>query len=514
MRRSKLLLCFLLCACMAAAQRRPSNDWLTFGRDVQRTGWDTAEDSLSPSTVKGLKLEWKIKLDNEPLELNSLTPPVVVEKAITPHGFKDLIIVGGSSDNLYAIDADTGKVFWSRHFTASTPAPKRSHWLCPNALETTPVVDKKSRTVYVISRDGNVRALNYINGEDRFPPTPFVPPYAKDWSLSLVDGVLYTATSQHCSGVDNGVWAMNLEDPSRPVKHWKAVGGIWGRGGVAFGLDGRIFAELGDGPFDVETNKFSDAVVGLSPKTLDLADYYVPENQKWIDKKDLDMGNMTPAVFRYKQWELVAASGKEGVIYLLDAKSLGGKDHRTPLYRSPLLTNQDVDFAGRGFWGAFATWEDVNGVRWLYAPANGPAASGAPAFPLKHGHAPNGSVMAFKVEEKDGKPTLTPAWTSVDMAVPDPPIVANGVVYAVSTGENTRQVPSSGDGLLTSEQRASTPTGNAILYALDAQTGETLYSSGKTMPAFTHFSGLALSSGRVYVVTYDSTLYAFSLGQQ
>lgn len=94
-------------------------------------------------------------------------------------------------------------------------------------------------------------------------------------------------------------------------------------------------------------------------------DYYTPANRAWITKKDLDMGNMSPVIFSFDQWELVAGGGKEGVLYLLDAKSLGGADHRTPLFRSGLLANDDVDFAGHGFWGALSTWQDAKGTRWL-----------------------------------------------------------------------------------------------------------------------------------------------------
>ena len=43
---------------------------------------------------------------------------------------------------------------------------------------------------------------------------------------------------------------------------------------------------------------------------------------------------------------------------MLDPESPGGIDHRTPLYRSELFTNEDVAYAAHGFWGAFATWED------------------------------------------------------------------------------------------------------------------------------------------------------------
>jgi hypothetical protein len=38
-----------------------------------------------------------------------------------------------------------------------------------------------------------------------------------------------------------------------------------------------------------------------------------------------------------------------------------------------------------------------------------------------------------------------------------------------------------------------------------------LFSSGTTMPGWTHFSGIAMSGGRIYVTTYDSTVYAFGL---
>jgi hypothetical protein len=148
---------------------------------------------------------------------------------------------------------------------------------------------------------------------------------------------------------------------------------------------------------------------------------------------------MSATYFPLKNWELLASAGKEGVIALLDAKAIGGGDHKTPLYRSPLWVNEEADFAGRGFWGSFATWQDEAGERWLYAPALGAASSKAPAMAHTNGPAPNGSIMAFKVEEKNGKPTLTPQWISRDMNLPDPPIVANGLVYAVSTGEFARQ---------------------------------------------------------------------------
>ncbi len=467
-------------------------EWLTFGGNAQRTGWAKDETKLTKENVPGLKLAWKAKLDNESKELNSLTVPVVVINLPTTKGFKDIVIVAGSSDTVFGLDAENGKVLWHRKMEIQgTPKNPAGHWLCPNALNATPVVDKRARTVYVLASDGRLHSMNFINGEDMIPPTQFTPPFAKTWSLNLVDQTLYTTTSQGCNGVRSAVYAMDLADPKRPVKLFQSNpsggAGIWGRAGAAITSTGTVVVETGDGTYEAATGKYPDTVLGLSAKDLKLIEYYTPANRAWITKKDLDMGNMSAVVFPFKQWELVAGAGKEGVIYLLDAKSLGGADHRTPLFRSPLYTNEDVDFASRGFWGAMAAYSDAKGDTWLLAPAWGAQTEGSPAFSIINGAAPKGSIMAFKLDVKDGKPVLAPAWRSRDMNVPEPPIVANGVVYAVSSGENTRQVDGGGK-LFSSKDRASTPTGNATLYAMDAGTGKQLYSSEKTMPGFTHLA--------------------------
>jgi outer membrane protein assembly factor BamB len=51
----------------------------------------------------------------------------------------------------------------------------------------------------------------------------------------------------------------------------------------------------------------------------------------------------------------------------------------------------------------------------------------------------------------------------------------------------------------------------AVLYALDAQTGRELYSSGTQITSFNHFSGLSVANGRVYIGTFDGMLYCFGL---
>lgn len=495
--------------------------WLTFGGGPQRDGWAKDETAISPETVPKLQLLWKLKLENAPKALNSLTSPVVINPVYTNHGAETYVVVGGSSDNLFVVDADTGRLVWQKHFENGLPGDKNAQsgsYFCPDALNDTPAIQhvKAGPTVYVVSIDGKLHALNLVDGEDRFPPKQFVPGYSKNWSLNVVNDVVYTTTSQGCGSAKSGVWGMDLNDPDKPVSFFESDpfgGGIWGRGGASVGPSGTVYAATGDGVFDPAEHKYADTVLALGPKDLKLEDYFTPGNASYLTRKDLDMGNTTPIVFSYHGRELVVASGKEGRLLLLDAKSLGGPTHRKGLFESPLYANAEADIAGRGFWGAFASWQDPKGVRWLYAPAWGVVAPNAPAFPMTNGATPDGSIMAFKVEEKNGAPVLTPAWISRDMSVPEPPVVANGVVLSLSSGEFTRQIKEDGS-LYTAEERIRLSKGNATLYAFDAETGKELFSSGKTMPSFTHMGAIAVSDGRVYATTHDSTLYAFGLPGQ
>ena len=493
-----------------------ADDWLSYGHDPQRTSWSPRETDINRENAGSMSLLWKTHLDNQPRELNSLTEAVVSEWVITDKGMKEIAVVGGAADNLFALEASTGKLLWKKTFAAEGKPRQEPHWLCPNSLNATPLIRKDDLgvSVYAISSDGKLHVLNIKNGEDIKPPLQFVPPFSKNWSLNLADDVLYTTTSQGCNNARSGVYALDLTAPDAKPKFFQAArdgAGIWGRAGVAISEGGMLFAGTGDGSYDPNKGELPDTILQLSAKDLKLVDYFTPVNHNYLTRKDLDMGSLSATVFPLNGREVVAAGGKEGVVYLLNAKGIGGGDHKTPLYRSPVFVNEQADFAGSGFWGAFATMEDDKQTRWLFAPALGPAASGV-KFPLTNGDAPNGSIMAFRIEEKDGKPTVAPAWISRDMNLPEPPIIAGDLVLAISNGEFARQSKDSG-GLYSSAERIAKHVGNTVLYAFDARTGKQLFSSGDTMPSWTHFSGISISGGRVYVTTFDSTVYGFGVKQ-
>jgi outer membrane protein assembly factor BamB len=127
-----------------------------------------------------------------------------------------------------------------------------------------------------------------------------------------------------------------------------------------------------------------------------------------------------------------------------------------------------------------------------------------------------GAVAAFKLEEKSGastkpgaaKAVLTPAWISRDMYMAEPPVIANGIVFGYGSGESTTQRWAEPGHVGGAEGRIQEST-HAILYALDAQTGAELWSSGDQIKSWNHFTGLSVANGRVYIGTYDGVLYCF-----
>jgi outer membrane protein assembly factor BamB len=426
----------------------PTSDWLTWGYDQERTAFNRGETTLSKDNVPGLAMLWSTQVPVVPREiaLSTLTSPLVVQGI----GGKTLVFTIAMNDTIFAIDADTGKVVWQKNFPNLLKAPQNASWLCSNTQNATPVIDKQKGIIYFNTSDGKLRGLSLTNGSSRLTPTDFVTPFARNWSLNLIDDVIYSSTARGCGQAIANISAMDVSDPLHPhlSRLYTSGGrpaGAWGRGGIVKGPKG-IITQTADGLFDPAVGSYGETVMALAPKELRIIDSFTPTNWAYLNTKDLDMGSANPVVFPYQGRTLVASISKEGVLYLLDANSLGGNNHTTPLYQSPRLGNDEELLGGRGVWGALSTSVDAQGQRFLYVPMWGPPSKTAPAFKYTYGDAGDGSIMAFQVTGDAAKPSLTALWMSRNMHVPDPPVVANGVVYAIQTGENTSQNQGRGGG--------------------------------------------------------------------
>ncbi|HWB98115.1 MAG TPA: PQQ-binding-like beta-propeller repeat protein [Bryobacteraceae bacterium] len=492
-------------------------DWLTDGGDTIRNNWQRDEHILTPANVHGMQLLWKTKLDNQPRQMHSLLEPLVIGRVATAGGPRELVIQAGVSDNVYALDARNGELVWKHHFESTFKEPEGGRGpsvLCPGGMTANvtvgPGATPGAYIIYAASWDGRLHRLNAADGKEIFPPEKFMPPNGKPYALNLVDNVIYTHSAQGCGGNPNMAYTYDLA--THKVGSWgPAGGGMWGRSGPAVSKDRVMYTGTGDGRWDPETGSYGNGIIGVKQnpqtKSLELVDYYGPSNAEWLWKRDLDM-QVTPAIFDYKGKEYMIDASKECRIYLMDTESIGGDDHRTPVYRSPLLCNEFVDFAEAGIWGSMATWED-NGTRWILSPFWGPKHSKFKA-PIEHGPVKKGAIAAFKLETVNGSLQLVPAWISRDMNQAEPPLIANGMIFAYGSGENTSQAYPDVGLDFRMERRVPLST-HAVLYVLDARTGKELWSSGNQITMWNHFSGIAVANGQVYLNTYDGYVYCFGL---
>jgi outer membrane protein assembly factor BamB len=512
-----------------------ANEWLTFGHGPERSGWNRDEHGLSPRNISGLRLLWQTQLPvaTADVVLSSLTSPLVATGLVTGKGKRDLMFTVGMDDSLSALDAGTGALVWRKIFPNTLKPLRTANVNCSNTEQATPVIDKARSVIYFTTSDGMLRGAALADGAERLTPTPFVAPFSRNWSLNLIDGVVYTAAGRGCGGsaeqsIEPGtVAAMDVRDPAHPrvSRFFTGKGrpaGPWGRGGPVRGPKG-VYVQTADGPRDPDAGLFGNAVLAVPPGgARGVPDYFIPPEWKMLNAKDLDLGSGSPLVFRFDGRDLVATSSKDAIVYLLDANNLGGNDHATPLYQSPRLGNEAASYYAQGVWGGISTYQTPQGDAYLYVPMWGPAAKGI-TFPRRNGEAPHGSIMALRLVKEGPGLKLVPQWISRDLNLPDNVAVANGLVFAVQTGEQAIQHPDNpeGHGRPVNEKRAltpaelakfrATPVAPMTLYAFDALTGQELYAS--ELKDWVHFSQPVVAAGRVFLVSHDAHVYAFGLGR-
>lgn len=494
--------------------QQPS-EWATSSSDPARDGWQQAPSKLTAQSVKGLQLLWKTKLPIKTMGMQSFREPLIISNITTPDGLKNETIVVGASNEVAAIETESGKILWQKKLLWKSERPQEAGegggFICTNAQSATPVVTPAGASVrylYVLASDGYLHTMDPGTGAESDQPIQVLPrPYGKPYGLNLVNGVIYTITGQGCAGNPNALYAVNLTTKDVAVST-PPQGGLWGVAGPTAGSDGTIYFSSGDGPYDVSRGRLSTSVLAFTyaDGALKMKDYYTPTNHVWLTQRDLDM-NSTSVLFSYKGRDVLVASGKEGRYFLLDSKKLGGADHMTPMYRSPLISNTNMNFQTEGTWGSMSSWLGKDGTRWVLAPIGGPVAV---KFPISYGATPNGGIIAMKLNDKSGKPVLDPAWLSRDMLTAEPPVIVNGVVFTLAGGEFTGQANDLQGGLFDSQERIklSKP---AKLYALDARTGKELYSSGNQIASFLHQAGLSVAEDKIIFGTFDGTVYCFGL---
>ena len=489
-----LALFLVLIGMTAASAQVPVTTW---HYDNERSGANLNETLLTPANVNAQQFGplFAQAVDGAVIGQALYLPRVTIPKL----GVHNVVYVATMNNSVYAFDADTAtggnaSPLWHTSFltNGATPVPVKTQGCGGTTMWTevgilsTPVIDPISGTLYVVAKTyensqfvNRLHALHVATGLERTgSPIVIAASYEVGGkiytfapamqvnrpALLLENGYVYIAFgSNGCRGDLEQGWVVAYNAATlQPAGAFddepgESAAAVWMRGGgLSADSSGGIYGATADGPFAAGLN-FGQSIFKLSQvgSALQLADWFTPFNELYLNHHDLDMSE--PVLVLQDQAgpypTLLAVVGKEGTIYILNPENMG---HfcATCTKGDTQIVQELTTIAPEG--GALVYWNHT-----IYA-----SPTGAPiiALPLTNG------VLG----------TTPLAQTAKIDSGHSPVISANG-----NTAGILWQI-----------------TGSSIS-AFHATTLTKLYHSSK-LPTLPHFANLVVANGKVYVGTNNS----------
>ncbi len=409
--------------------------------------------------------------------------PLYVEGG--PNG--PMVIAVTASNNVYALNATTGTVIWSRTdigpaVTSGLPCGN----INPVGIIGTPVVDLASRSLFFDALiSGNpikhfIYSLNVDTGATNagWPVdvnnaglgfTSLV--QEERGALALVNGIVYVPYSGYfgdCGAYHGWVIGIQINSPTT-VMGWatEAIGGgIWGHSGVAsdgtnmFVITGNTFTSPGD-PWSG-----GEAIVRLQAGptfTGNPTDFWAPTNWQSLDASDTDLGGCSAILIDAPgatPSQLVLALGKDGNAYLINRNNLGG-------VAAP-VTQLSVDGTLRG--QSSATYTTAQGTYFVFRAGS--------------------QIKAYKITATN-PPTIVSAWNASQTGQGSPWVTTtdgtnNAIVWVVGA------------------------EGDGKLHGYDGDTGTVIYTGTDVMSGTRKWNSGMVARGSIYVAN-DNKVYKFNV---
>ncbi len=366
--------------------------------DSQSTGQNTQEYALTPSNVNSSTFGL---LFTCPVDGFMFASPLYVSNMAFGSQKRNVVFIATEHDSVYAFDADSPSCIqlWKTSFLSSgvTPvAPADTgdgvSLVVEFGITSTPVIDPTTNTIYVVANTKEIvgagcsatspcyfyrlHALDLTTGAEKLggPVLITAPNFNPLFqmqrpALLLNNGSIYVGFGAHADlntwqgwliGFNAATLAKTFAWSSTAPTGGNFQGGIWHSGNPPVAdASGNLYVVTGNGVWD-GTQNYSDSVVKLS-STGSVLDYFTPFDQQTLNVNDIDLGAsgaivLPNSVGSLAHPNLLIATGKIGLIYLLDQTNLG-KFHSG--------SNQDVQEvnvafnttnSGNGFFGQPAYW--------------------------------------------------------------------------------------------------------------------------------------------------------------
>lgn len=405
-------------------------DVLTYHYDNYRSGWNATETDLTPASVGSAKFGLLATLHTPG---NVFAQPLVVTNVTMPAGgARDLLIVATGKNTVYAYDAKTYALLWSRNL--GTPQDS-DHVGCGDVrpeygISSTPLVVRNgagAATLYVVAATENspyafkstLYALSAADGTNAVAPVD-IAPFARlsdgsrirfdpqnQWNragLAGYNGQLYVAIGSHCdinAGNISG-WLLRYDATTLTLqKAFNTIGAdtnyklasIW-MTGFAPAIDpaGNVFLVTGNGDFTPGARTWGESILKFGPAGA-ITSRFTPANYDYLNSGDTDFGSggimLLPQVTGQVAPPLAVAAGKEGRVVLLNQTRLGG------------ATANDRGVLGQQF---------IGGV-W-----GGPAFYNGPGGPTVFYQGDGDALRAFSVSTGKARPSLSLALSGTSSA--------------------------------------------------------------------------------------------------
>ena len=425
---------------------------------------------------------------------NVYAQPLYIEGGPGGHA---MVIAVTESNNVYALDAASGKVIWQDHVGAPVPlANLPCGDINPLGITGTPIVDLASRTLFLDAmtmpvggptNEHLIYALNVdtgttnagwpvnVNSNAVSYTNTFNSYYQNErGALAIISNIVYVPYGGHAGdcGPYHG-WLVGVpENNPTNVLAWavtNTAGGMWAVGGPA--SDGASPYLATGNTFGAGTNwGGGEAIIRFMAGPVFSArtnDYWVPTNWPSLDAGDVDLGGsgaLLVDVPGATPSKLVVALGKDGNAYLLNRTNLGGIS--LPLAQLHISSGPIIQAA--------ATYQTPSGT---YVVCCGNTTS----------------LIAFRINATS-PPTISSAWT---------------------VGQNGRGSPfvTSTDGTNNVIVWGIGSEGNQRLQGFNATNGAVIYAGGgvnELMAGTRRFNTAIAARGRIYVAN-DNKVYAFTV---
>ena len=411
--------------------------------DNARTGAYLHETTLKPQNVNPRQFGkiFTLKVDGDvyaqPLFLSGVEIP--------GKGRHDLLFVATEHDSVYAFDAygKPSTPLWQVSFlkdgaTTLSQGDTQCFFIRPEVgITSTPVIDAKSGTLYVLSRTKKahtlaaneyhqqLHALAVTTGVEKFGgPVEIqasVPGIGEGSSngtvvfeplrenpraaLLLSNSMVYLSWASSCDVGPYHGWVMAYDAQSlkqRGVFNASPNAddsGIWASDtGIAADKDGNVFAATGNGQFDAAKggSDYGDTLLKLTARDLRVGDFFTPFNAEELNAHDNDLGSGGPMLLPDQPGphpHLAVVGGKAPMIYVLDRDHLG---HYQPQSNSHAV--QTITTKG-GIFGSMAYWN-----RNVYVLSDSDALRD---FEVKDGKLAFKAASSFRFEDHAATPSVS-----------------------------------------------------------------------------------------------------------